>query len=86
MKDGKLFYIGLIVSISIIALVFGLLYLQDIRLQKSNFSLTVIFDSAQGLNEGDHVSMLGKRIGKVSKIRITISKRMISKIQNENNN
>lgn len=76
MKDGKLFYIGLIVSISIIALVFGLLYLQDIRLQKSNFSLTVIFDSAQGLNEGDHVSMLGKRIGKVSKIRIIEGKKI----------
>ena len=76
MKDGKLFYIGLIVSISIIALIFGLLYLQDIRLQKSNFSLTVIFDSAQGLNEGDHVSMLGKRIGKVSKIRIIEGKKI----------
>ena len=76
MKDGKLFYIGLIVSISIIALIFGLLYLQDIRLQKSNFSLTVIFDSAQGLNEGDHVNMLGKRIGKVSKIRIIEGKKI----------
>jgi len=39
-------------------------------LQKSNFTFSVIFDSAQGLNEGDNVTMLGKRIGKVTKTRI----------------
>ena len=44
--------------------------MQDISLKKSNFTFTVIFESVQGLNNGDNVTMLGKRIGKVSKIKL----------------
>ena len=39
-------------------------------LKKSNYSFTVIFANVQGLNEGDDVNMLGKRIGKVSRAKI----------------
>ena len=70
MKQKNLFLIGLIVFITAIGFILGIMYLQDIRLQKSNFIFSVIFDSAQGLNEGDNVTMLGKRIGKVSRTRI----------------
>tara|TARA_B100001029_G_C15028581_1_gene435320 strand:- start:516 stop:1523 length:1008 start_codon:yes stop_codon:yes gene_type:complete len=70
MKNNNLFKIGFIVFLSTIGFVLGIMYLQDIRLQKSNFTFSVIFDSAQGLNEGDNVTMLGKRIGKVTKTRI----------------
>ena len=70
MKKSDLFKVGFIMFIAVIAFVMGILYLQDIRLQKSNFIFSVIFDSAQGLNEGNNVTMLGKRIGKVSKTRI----------------
>lgn len=70
MKNNNLFKIGLIVFISTIGFILGIMYLQDIRIQKSNFTFSVIFDSAQGLNEGDNVTMLGKRIGKVTKTRI----------------
>jgi len=70
MKKSKLFFLGSIIFISIIAFVMGILYLQDIKLQSSNFTFSVIFDSAQGLNEGNNVTMLGKRIGKVTKTRI----------------
>ena len=70
MKQKNLFVIGLIVFITTIGFILGIMYLQDIRLQKSNFTFSVIFDSAQGLNEGDNVTMLGKRIGKVSRTRI----------------
>ena len=70
MKDNNLFKIGLIVFFATIAFIMGVLYLQDISIQKSNFTFSVIFDSAQGLHEGDNVTMLGKRIGKVSKTRI----------------
>lgn len=76
MKDNKLFWVGLFVFVSSVLFILGFLYMQDIRLQKSNFTLTVIFDSAQGLNEGDHVNMLGKRIGKVSQIRIIEGKKI----------
>jgi len=62
--------LGSIIFIAIIAFVIGILYLQDIKLQSSNFTFSVIFDSAQGLNEGNNVTMLGKRIGRVTKTRI----------------
>ena len=70
MKKSDLFKVGFIMFVSVIAFVAGIFYLQDIRLQKSNFTFSVIFDSAQGLNEGNNVTMLGKRIGKVLKTRL----------------
>ena len=70
MRLSRLFWIGLIISSSIIIFVFGLLYLQDISLNKASLRFTVMFENVQGLNEGDNVSMLGKRIGKVSTAKI----------------
>ena len=70
MRLSRLFWIGLIISSSIIVFVFGLLYLQDISLNKASLRFTVMFDNVQGLNDGDNVSMLGKRIGKISAAKI----------------
>ncbi len=70
MKISKLFWIGLLTTVSIVSFVIGILYLQDITFDKSNYSFTIIFDNVQGLNEGDDVNILGKRIGKVSNIKI----------------
>ena len=70
MRLSNLFWIGLVISTSIIVFVFGLLYLQDISLNKPSLRFTVMFDNVQGLNDGDNVSMLGKRIGKVSAAKI----------------
>ena len=39
-------------------------------LRKSNYIFSVLFENVQGLNVGDQVDMLGKKIGKVSKTRI----------------
>ena len=69
MKKTNPLYIGLISFVTIISFIFGFLYLQDISINQSKFAFTVIFDSVQGLNDGDNVSMLGKRLGKVSKIK-----------------
>ena len=70
MKLSKLFWMGLLIFISMGIFIFGILYVQDISIKKSNYSFTVIFDNVQGLNEGDDVNMLGKRIGKVSRAKI----------------
>ena len=70
MKVSRLFWIGLIFVLSSIAFVGGLLYLQDISIRKSNYIFTVLFENVQGLNMGDEVDMLGKKIGKVSHTRI----------------
>ena len=70
MKISRLFWIGLIFVFSSFAFVGGLLYLQDISIRKSNYTFTVLFENVQGLNVGDQVDMLGKKIGKVSHTHI----------------
>ena len=70
MNTSRLFWIGLIFVFSGIAFVGGLLYLQEISIRKSNYTFTVLFENIQGLNVGDQVDMLGKKIGKVSHSRI----------------
>ncbi len=70
MKVSKLFWIGITISFSIVVSVLGLLYLQDISFNKASLKFTVMFDNVQGLNDGDKVNMLGKRIGKVSSAKI----------------
>ncbi len=70
MKSSRLFWIGMIFVISSIAFIAGLLFLQDISIRKANYTFTVLFDNIQGVNVGDQVDMLGKKIGKVSQSRI----------------
>ena len=70
MKISRLFWIGAIFVLSSIAFIGGLLYLQEISIRKSNYTFNVLFDNIQGLNVGDQVDMLGKKIGKVSHSRI----------------
>ena len=70
MKISRLFWIGMIFVLSSIAFIGGLLYLQEISIRKSNYTFIVLFDNIQGLNVGDQVDMLGKKIGKVSHSRI----------------
>jgi phospholipid/cholesterol/gamma-HCH transport system substrate-binding protein len=70
MKISRLFWIGRIFVLSCIAFIGGLLYLQEISIRKSNYTFNVLFDNIQGLNVGDQVDMLGKKIGKVSHSRI----------------
>ena len=73
MKVSRLFWIGMIFVISSIAFIGGLMYLQEITFRKSNYTFTVLFDNVQGLNVGDQVDMLGKKIGKVSSNLPTIN-------------
>jgi len=61
---------GLLIFVLTGFFLIGIMYVQDISLKKSNYSFTVIFANVQGLNEGDDVNMLGKRIGKVSRAKI----------------
>ena len=70
MKISRLFWIGLIFVMSIVVFILGLIYLQEISIKKSNYTFTVLFENIQGLNVGDEVDMLGKKIGKVSHSRI----------------
>ena len=71
MKKSDLFLVGFIMSGSVIAFVMGILFLQDIKLQKSNFIFSVIFDSAQGLNEGDQVLVKVINVDPSGKVRLS---------------
>jgi len=70
MKVSRLFWIGLIFITSIVVFIFGLMYLQEISIKKSNYTFTVLFENIQGLKVGDEVDMLGVKIGKISNTRI----------------
>ncbi|MFQ6610049.1 MAG: MlaD family protein [Fidelibacterota bacterium] len=70
MKISRIFWVGFIISVTSVVFILGILYLQDISLNKSNFSFTIVLDNVQGLNEGDNVTMLGKRIGRVVRTKI----------------
>ena len=74
MKVSRLFWIGSIFVLSILAFVGGLLYIQDISIKKSNYKFTVLFENVQGLHVGDQVDMLGKKIGKVTKTHFMAQK------------
>ena len=83
MKVSRLFWIGLFFVFSIIIFVGGLLYLQEISIRQSNYTFTVLFENVQGLNVGDQVDMLGKKIGKVSHTRI-IGQKIAVKVSIDN--
>ena len=42
---------------------YGIRFLQEETLQGSTFSFKVIFKDAQGIDSGDEVRMLGKKVG-----------------------
>jgi len=70
MQVSRLFWIGIISVIAVFIFIGGLMYLTDISFRKSNYNFTVLFENVQGLNVGDQVDMLGKKIGKVSQTHI----------------
>ena len=84
MKITRLFWIGLIFILSGMVFVGGLLYLQDISLQKSSYKFTVLFENVQGLNVGDQVDMLGKKIGKLSRIKNIMGQKIAVELSIEN--
>ena len=61
-NSKKLFIIGLTIFLSVIILIVGMFYLQDISIKNSNYSFNVIFNETPGLYEGDDVKMFGKKI------------------------
>ena len=62
-KTTKLFWVGLLIFTSMFLFFYGIKFLQDESLQKSTFSFKIIFKNAQGIDSGDEVRMLGKKIG-----------------------
>ena len=65
MKFSKVFWVGLLSTISIVMFFYGIRFLQEETLQGSTFSFKVIFKDAQGIDSGDEVRMLGKKVGYV---------------------
>ena len=65
MKFSKIFWIGILSTISIVMFFYGVKFLQEETLQGSTFSFKVIYKNAQGIDSGDDVRMLGKKVGYV---------------------
>jgi len=69
-KSIKLFWIGILTCVSFILFFYGIKYLQDESFQQSSISFKVIFKNSQGIDNGDDVRMLGKKIGYVKATNI----------------
>ena len=65
MKLSKVFLIGILSCLSILIFFYGIKFLQEETLQSSTFSFKIIFKDAQGIDSGDEVRMLGKKVGYV---------------------
>ena len=65
MKFSKVFWIGMLSCLSVIIFFYGIRFLQEETLQSSTFSFKIIFKDAQGIDSGDEVRMLGKKIGRI---------------------
>ena len=63
MKNMKMAWIGFLTFFSIILFFYGVKYLQNESFQSSTISFKVIFKNSQGIDSGDEVRMLGKKIG-----------------------
>ena len=62
-KNMRLAWIGLLTFFSLILFFYGVKYLQNESFQSSTISFKVIFKNSQGIDSGDEVRMLGKKIG-----------------------
>ena len=62
-KNMRLAWIGLLTFLSLILFFYGVKYLQNESFQSSTISFKVIFKYSQGIDSGDEVRMLGKKIG-----------------------
>ena len=62
-KTTSLIWIGVLTLSSLVLLFYGILFLQNENFQKSTMSFKVVFKNVQGLETGDEVKMLGKKIG-----------------------
>ena len=63
MKNMRLAWIGFLTFFSLILFFYGVKYLQDENFQSSTISFKVIFKNSQGIDSGDEVRMIGKKIG-----------------------
>ena len=69
-KSIKLFWIGILTCVSFVLFFYGVKYLQNESFQQSSISFKVIFKNSQGIDNGDDVRMLGKKIGYVKATNI----------------
>ncbi len=68
-NKSKLFWIGLFVSTGIAVFVLSILYLTDDSIN-TEYRFSVLFKNGMGVESGSEVTMLGQKIGQVSKVEI----------------
>ena len=63
LKLSKIFWIGFLVLFTSVFFFYGVRFLQGENFQSSMFTFKVVYKDAQGIDSGDDVQMLGKKIG-----------------------
>ena len=70
MKISNEAKIGITITLAILIFVFGISYLKEYDFRKEGYIFYASFDNINGLNEGDPITILGMKIGKVNKIEL----------------
>jgi phospholipid/cholesterol/gamma-HCH transport system substrate-binding protein len=73
-ERGSEVKVGAVVVIAILIAVFGVIWLSEARFKGQHYEVKALFNDTGGLREGDGVTVLGVRKGKVQSIRLVKDK------------
>ncbi|RPH34834.1 MCE family protein, partial [bacterium] len=65
MKLSNEVKVGMAVFIAVIIFFAGIMYLRGIDFQKSEYTLTILYDNVNGLKAGSPITVAGYTVGKV---------------------
>jgi len=62
--------VGIVFTLSLAFLIFGVLFLKGYSLQRRGYTLHILFQDAAGLDEGDPVTVAGLKVGRVRNLKL----------------
>jgi len=70
MKLSNEVKLGMAIFAAVIVFVGGIIYLRGVDFQKREYTLTILYDNVNGLQEGNPITIAGLAVGKVEELRL----------------
>lgn len=70
MKLSNEVKLGMAIFAAVIVFVGGIIYLRGIDFQKREYTLTILYDNVNGLQEGNPITIAGLAVGKVEELKL----------------
>lgn len=70
MKLSNEVKLGMAIFAAVIVFVGGIIYLRGIDFQKREYTLTILYDNVNGLQEGNPITIAGLAVGKVEEMKL----------------